>query len=92
MGSSDDESKMDFVSSSPYDVGSFNPVTSGQDPPLDPVEEASTTWKSNGLPSATEHAEGELVGDYDAEQSSDEDITEQNMSTRPQRQRRHPGP
>ncbi|KAJ7391100.1 hypothetical protein OS493_020124 [Desmophyllum pertusum] len=38
----------------------------------------------------SDNAEGELVGDYDAEQSSDEDITEQNMSTRPQRQRRPP--
>ncbi|PFX27046.1 Transposon Ty3-G Gag-Pol polyprotein [Stylophora pistillata] len=83
----DDFGSVDLVDEIPTEVRTSNSVSPGQDLPSESVEDYATTEGTNG-PSGEMQVANE--GSAGNDRSEGEDIAEQDMWTRPQRQRRPP--
>lgn len=83
----DDFGSVDLVEEIPTEVRTSNSVSPGRDLPSESIEDSATTEGTNGPSSEIQLAN---EGSADNDGSEGEDIAEQDMWTRPQRQRRPP--
>lgn len=83
----DDFGSVDLVEEIPTEVRPSNSVSPGRDLPSESIEDSATTEGTNGPSSEIQLAN---EGSADNDGSEGEDIAEQDMWTRPQRQRRPP--
>ena len=81
---------MDFVEEMPTEVRASKPVSPEQELPSDSVENQATSEGTNVPTDETQPANERSAGNDETEQPEGEDIAEQDVRTRPQRQRRPP--
>ena len=90
-GEEDDDSvTVDLVDEIPSEVGVSESVSPDQDLPSDSVENHAATESTNGTSDETESADEERAENDETEPSGEDDNAEQDVPTRPQRQRRPP--
>ena len=86
----DDFVSVNLVAEIPGEVRASESVTPDQDLPSDSIENHATTEGTNGTSDQTEPANEGSAENDEAELSGGECIAEQDIPTRPQRQRRSP--
>ncbi|KAK2564655.1 hypothetical protein P5673_012136 [Acropora cervicornis] len=89
-GEDDDSVSVDLVDEIPSEVGVSESVSPDQDLPSDSVENHAATESTNGTSDEMESADEERAENDETEPSGEEDNAEQDVPTRPQRQRRPP--
>ena len=89
-GEDDDFVSVDLVDEIPSEVEVSDSVSPDQDLPSDSVENHATTEGTNSTSDETESTNEGSAENDETEPSGEEDIAEQDVQTRPQRQRRPP--